>query len=113
MTEKPLLYNTTVQAYAIAQKITIHDLCNGITIKNLGNSLVIFDDEIIQPGASKAIAGNRKEIFVGRKDLSFQPTTNQPIPVVQPVPRVDFAYITQKFYVPRKPTEPGFIEDFQ
>lgn len=105
-------YNTTTQGYsAPVQKIVIDRKCNTITVRNAGNSLVIYDDEIIQPGQSKTIGGNQDEIFIGRKDLAFQPTTNQPIPQPQPLPRVDFAYVTQKFYIELDPTDPKYIPD--
>ncbi len=95
--EKILYYNTVTQAYSVATKIVVQDKCNGITIRNAGNSFLIMDDEIIQPGQSKAIGGNRLEYFIGRKDISF--TAQTP---VQPAPRVDLCYVTQKFYVERR-----------
>lgn len=100
--EKILYYNTVTQSYSFPQKVVIQDKCNGFTIRNAGNSILIMDDEQIQPGESKAIGGNRNEYFVGRKDISFAPQA------VQPAPRIDLCYVTQKYYVDRKgPTDPN------
>lgn len=85
--EEWLYYNTTTQQYNANQKIILDIHCNGITIKNAGTSVVLFDDEQIQPTQSKMIGGNRKEIMIGRKDLSFQGAGT------------NLAYVTQKFYV--------------
>lgn len=109
--ERPLHFNTTVQKYVLPQKVVIDNLCNSITVRNAGNSLLIFDDEVIQPGANKVIGGNRLEIFIGRKDISFQPTTNQDIPVPQPTPRVDVAYVTQKFYIRESLEKAGCLDN--
>jgi hypothetical protein len=96
--EEFLYYNTTTQAYALPQKVTIDRYCNGITLINAGTSNVIFDDEIIVPGESKAISGNRKEIFVGRKDISFAGAG------------VNLCFVTQKFYVKLPPNDPHNID---
>lgn len=98
-TEEFLYYNTTVQAYSANQKVQIDRRCNGITVLNAGTNAFLFDDELIQPGESKSINGNRKEIFVGRKDLTF-PTPNPG----------NLAYITQKYYVKLDSNDPHNID---
>lgn len=88
-----LYYNTTTQQYNSNQKIIIDPRCNGITVKNAGTSVLIFDDEQLQPTQSKMIGGNRKEIMVGRKDISFTGAGT------------NLAYVTQKFYVKFDPLD--------
>jgi hypothetical protein len=96
--EEWLFYNTQVQGYSAPIKIEIDRFCNGITVFNAGTTVAVFDDEQLQPGESKSISGNRKEIFVGRKDLSFQGAG------------VNLAYVTQKFYVKLASTDPHNVD---
>lgn len=91
--EKDLYYNNDTKGYAVPAKITFDRLCNGYTVRNAGNTIVVINDEEIQPGQSKAVGGNRNEIFIGRLDIFFRDQT------VQPVPRTPYFYVTQKFYV--------------
>lgn len=94
-----LYYNTEVQVYSVSTKIIIDRFCNGITILNNGTNNCVFDGETIVPGQSKAISGNRKEIFIGRKDLEF------------PVAGAgNLAVITQKFYVKLAPHDPHNLD---
>lgn len=97
--EEWLYYNTNVQIYTQNQKVQIDRRCNGITVLNNGTNNALFDDEIILPGESKSISGNRKEIFVGRKDLTF-PTPNPGNSVV----------VTQKFYVKLDQNDPHNLD---
>jgi hypothetical protein len=91
--EEFLYYDTSTLLYAVPAKINLNIKSNGIVVKNGGNSLLIIDGESLIPNESKSFGGNRKEIFTGRHEISFQPQA------VQPVPRVDLAVITEKFYV--------------
>ena len=103
--ENWLYYNTVTQQYVQAAKITVQYKCNAITVKNLGTTLVIFDDEVLQPGQSKSFGGNRKEVFVGRKDLAFQTQTPPPTTII------NLAVITQKYYMDIKSGDPGYIPE--
>jgi hypothetical protein len=94
-----LYYNTTTQVYTLAQKITIDRRCNGITVINNGTNNAIFDDETLVPGESKSIAGNRREIFVGRKDLSFPSA-----------PPGNSVVVTQKYYVKLEKNDPHNLD---
>lgn len=102
---RPLYYNTVVLAYATAQKIDLDNRCNGITVKNAGTTQVIIDDEILQPGESKAIGGNLGEIFIGRKDIYFQ------VPTPAPAVITNLAYVTVKFYVPVPDAGPNYVKE--
>lgn len=86
-------YNIVKQLYSIPQKIDLDILCNGVTVKNIGNSICVIDNDPLQPFESESIGGNKDEIFYGRHNISFQPA------VPQPLPRVDLAVVTQKFYI--------------
>jgi hypothetical protein len=96
--EEFLYYNTSTQGYTQPQKVTLDRFCNGVTVINAGTSNVVFDDEILVPGESKAISGNRKEIFIGRKDLSFSGAGT------------NLCYVTQKYYVKLDPTNPHNLD---
>lgn len=87
--EEKLYFDSSVQTYSIAQNITLDLQCNGISVQNTGTSVALFDGDPLQPGASKAIGGNRLEIFVGRHNISFN----------SGVGLVDQVTVTQKYYV--------------
>jgi hypothetical protein len=66
---------------------------NGFTVKNSGNTIVIFNHEPLMPGESETVGGNEGEEYVGRVDIFFQPS----VPVV--VPTINSCWIVIKFYV--------------
>jgi len=91
-----LAYNIRTTAYDTTQNITLDTFSNGITVKNSGNSLLLFSNDVLQPGASKAIGGNKGEILKARLQISFQTP-----PVVPPgYVQQDQAIVTEKFYLP-------------
>jgi hypothetical protein len=92
--EALLAYNFKTDVFAGPTQIDLDPLCNAIIIKNAGNTNLIFQGDIMIPGESKAIGGNRMEILRGRIDLGF----TLPVPA-PPVPQ-NLAFITQKFYLP-------------
>jgi hypothetical protein len=94
--EKLLKYNFNTEQYAKAKEITIDPLCNGITVRNGGNTLVIFQGDVLNPGESKSVGGNRKEILWGRVNISFQ------LPVIVPPVPLNLVFVTQKYYLPNK-----------
>jgi hypothetical protein len=89
--EKLLQYNLSVQVYNGAEAIPVMDFCNGFTVRNIGTSNLVVMGDQLAPNESKAIGGNRGEIYVGRIDLSFNGAGN------------NLALVTQKYYmnVPR------------
>jgi len=94
--DKLIKYNFNTEQYELPKEITLDPLCNGITVRNGGNTLVIFQGDILNPGESKSVGGNRKEILWGRVNIGFAP------PAVPPLIPVNLAFITQKYYLPNK-----------
>jgi hypothetical protein len=90
-------YNTMQTPYTAvgtaAVNIPIDQLCNGYSIKNTGNTILLFRKEPLQPGESKVIGGNFGEINTDRVQISFQEQAVQPLPVVNQ------AWFTQKIYL--------------
>ena len=84
------------QSYSTPQKLNLDPMCNSFTLKNLGNTLCVLDDEVLQPGDFKAFGGNRGEVFTGRHNIYFT-VVGMAVPPVTPQP---LAWFTQKFYVP-------------
>jgi hypothetical protein len=93
MCEKILNVNFSTQSYNGNKHITVVRSCNGFTVKNRGNSILVINQDPLDPGESKAFGLNRGEVYTGRIDISFRAQA------VQPVPRVDAAFVTQKFYL--------------
>lgn len=91
--EKILKYNTAVQVYTLPVQAPIDPYCNGITIKNSGNTNVIFQGDLLAPGESKFIGGNRAEVYIGRIDLNFA------LPTPAPVTPQNSCTVTVKYYV--------------
>jgi hypothetical protein len=80
--------------YFEAVMVASHKYLNGITVKNDGTTLLLFNNEILQPGESKAIGGNAGEIYK-------IPVINLAFRIPSPVPSTitNLAVVTQKFYV--------------
>lgn len=94
--DKLLYFDYNTRQITEAYNIILDQYCNDLTVKNVGNSVVMFDDDPIQPQQSKSIGGNRLEILKGGgHKISF--TLNfliGPPPLV----RNDMAIMTQKYY---------------
>lgn len=88
--EEKLYFDSSVQFYSVATNLTLNLTCNGISVQNTGTNTAFFDNDPIAPGASKAIGGNRNEIFVGRHEISFL------FPAIGAINQVT---VTQKYYV--------------
>jgi|SRR6516164_10975316 hypothetical protein len=99
-----LKYTTRKTIYASQQNINLDQYSNGLTVRNIGNSVCVFDGDPLQPGQSKAIGGNKAEILTGRYSFSFQPIANPPIGYVQ----MDMAIVTEKYYILSPGQEPNF-----
>ena len=89
-------FNTNNEFYEQPAKINIDKNCNALTIKNLGNGVCYIDDEPLLPLESKVIAGNENQIYYGRHEIKFGPLI---LPLVQPIPEIDWAVVTQKFFI--------------
>ena len=85
--------NFSTQQYNGNKHVTVVRNCNGFTVKNRGNSISVINQDPLDPGESKAFGLNRGEVYTGRIDISFRAQA------VQPAPRVDSAFVTQKFYL--------------
>ena len=93
--KEPLIaWNFDTKDFSVNAQIDIDQLCNAITVKNAGTTLVLIQGDILQPGESKAMGGNRMEILRGRFDIRFQ--TQVPPPLII----TNLAFVTQKFYLP-------------
>jgi hypothetical protein len=86
------LYNTTTQQYTQQHSVVVDKLCNGVTVINKGNTIVLWNGLPLNPNESMTVGGNEGEVFVGRVDISFQPS----VPVV--IPTINSAWVIQKFY---------------
>jgi hypothetical protein len=93
--EKLLQYNLSTEVYSVPCQIPVQNFCNGFTVRNVGTATVVIMGDALAPNESKAIGGNRGEIFVGRIDLKFINTGGG---------RTTLALVTQKYYmnVPRQ-----------
>jgi hypothetical protein len=90
---KFLKYNFATQIYYAPGEIPLEPWCNGIVVKNNGTTYVIFQGDVLLPGESKSIGGNRKEILQGRVDLTFFLQTPAPGTIINQ------CTVTQKFYL--------------
>jgi hypothetical protein len=90
--EKLLQYNISVQIYDGSTEIPVMDFCNGFTVRNIGTASLVVNGDVLAMNETKAVGGNRGEIYVGRIDLNFQGAGTQ------------MALVTQKYYmnVPRE-----------
>lgn len=89
-----LYYDTGVVAVASPGQVQLPVNVNGVSVHNTGNTIVLCNEDPLQPGESKTIGGNWGEIFTGRIFIRFiLPTPAPAVPVNQ-------ATVTSKFYVP-------------
>lgn len=85
--EKLLQYNLSTQVYSVTQEVPVMENCNGFTVRNIGTSNVVIMGDTLAPQQTKAIGGNRGEIYVGRIDLKFTGAGT------------NLCLITQKYYM--------------
>ena len=81
-----------------AGQIPLGNRVNGFSLKNTGNTIVIFNREPIQPDESKTIGGNEGEEYIGRLDVTFGAQVLPP-PPTPPPPPLNECWITIKYYV--------------
>jgi hypothetical protein len=94
---KFLKFNTDVKVFnGNPVQVEVDPMCNAVTVSNEGTTLVLFQNDVIQPGNFKAISGNFGEVFAGRVDISFMTQTPAPSVVV------NRAVVTQKYYISTK-----------
>jgi hypothetical protein len=85
--EKLLQYNLSTQIYNQPEQVPTMDFCNGFTVRNIGTANVVVMGDQLAPNESKAISGNRGEVFVGRIDINFNGAGTT------------LALVTQKYYM--------------
>jgi hypothetical protein len=77
---------------------------NGFTIKNIGTTICVLNDDPIQPGESKSFGGNWGEIYVGRVYVRFVTQTPPPSTIT------NLLFLTEKFYVSAPNQEPDNVD---
>ena len=87
-----LYYDIATRQISIPGLVQLVDNLNQVAIHNAGNTIVLVNDDPLQPGESKSWGGNWGEIFTGRVFLQFV----MPVPA-PPIPN-NAAFVTQKFY---------------
>ena len=89
-----LKFNISTKNITRAGQVSIGNRVNSISVKNVGTTIVMFQDkEPIQPGASKTFGGNVGEEYVGDLQISFQTQVPPPATIL------NSAWVTIKYYV--------------
>lgn len=89
---KILRYNVSSQTYSNVTDVQWDKYLNGFFIHNTGNTLLIFNNDVLQPGDTKTVGGNYGEIYDGRINLMFR------LPTPAPLTPENEVIVTQKFY---------------
>jgi len=94
--EKTFSYNVIVTQHSIATNVEVQQNCNGVSIRNIGNTTAVINGVQILPapapglsGESYSFGGNLGEIYTGRLQLRF----------LLPIGTNPNVEIIQKFYV--------------
>lgn len=89
-------YNFTVQILQKSDWYNVERFCNGFTVTNVGDTIVLVNDQIFYPGTigtnlgdSRSYGGNEGEIYKGVIKVAFQ----------QPVGANPQIELVQKVYV--------------
>lgn len=89
-------YNILTGTYSQDGDVKTEPFCNGYTVRNIGDTLVIVSGMAIlpalvpgTPGESVAVGGNLGEIFIGRLTVRF----------AAPIGANPLVEITQKYYI--------------
>lgn len=85
-----LEYNFSTNLYDGTKEFTLDKYCFGLTVKNRGTSLVIFNDEPLDPGESKTIGAHKETLLRARISISFDQSNGG---------TTNAAWITQAFYL--------------
>lgn len=73
-------------------RLVLLPTCNGFTIKNTGTTNVVYMQDVITPGNSKAFGGNQDEVYEQNEEISFQ------VPAPPPAIITNAAMVTQKYF---------------
>lgn len=91
-----LKYNLSTTLETLSGFKEVVEKCNGFTVTNTGDTIVVVNDTILYPGTpgtflgdSRSFGGNKGELYVGKLKVSF----------VLPLGVLPQLEITQKFYV--------------
>jgi len=87
-----LKYNMNPQEYIAPRSVPLDSRCNGVTVLNAGNTIVLWNGIPIVPGISLTVGGNEGEVYVGRVDISFM------MPSPAPDTPNNSAWVIQKYY---------------
>lgn len=93
-----LKQNSNTQTYTTSTKITLDLLSNSLSVKNAGNSLLLLNNDPLQPGETKIFSVWPGEILVGKYNFYFQTPPVVPIGYVQD----DMAVVTEMYYLPNQ-----------
>ena len=91
-------YTFRTANYQAQTNITLDQWSNAITFKNNGNSLLIVDNDTLQPTESKSIGGIYNGILRKRLSISFAPILNPPVGYVQ----ADSCTTTEVYFLPQE-----------
>lgn len=92
-----IYFDTSSQQYNLPQKLNIPQFCSALSVKNTGNTIVLFDDEPLFPGESKIYSGDEGEILVGRHIIGF---TLIAVGFTPPGTPINQAWVSYKYYIP-------------
>ncbi len=92
--DRVLYYNTIINEYQRAASVVVDKFCNGVTVINIGTSVMRANQIPLNPGTpgtnngeSWTFGGNRGEVYSGRIDISFTGNAGS-------------ALVIQKVYIP-------------
>lgn len=89
-----LYYDQSGRSVAQPGMVQLNRNIFAVSVHNTGTTLVIVNDDTLQPGESKTFGGFWGMVFTGRIFLQFQTQSPPPGTVI------NLAFVTQLFYVP-------------
>ncbi len=92
----PFEFNIVTLTYTVSKNITVQRGCNGVTITNLGTSIVQINGITLFPSATPATVAGDSFTFGGNLGETYKGELN--LVMVLPLGATPLAQITQKFY---------------
>jgi hypothetical protein len=96
--------NTRTTITEVGGNIILDEFSNAFAIKNIGNSVLLINNDPLQPTESKSFGGHLFTILTGRYSFTFQPIASPPPGYVQE----DGAVITEYYFLPTAEQTPQF-----